>query len=110
MKKQEQYSINHIVMIHRNKAIEEYLMVKPWETVSEYPRLYSCNARIISLPRYTLLLSYSTIIACYCKSTNTVYDLLRYDFKYTTTSNQHITKFIKFIGNTSTTKLTYKEV
>lgn len=57
-------------------------------------RLRSCSATVYETPNYYLLRSYNTIVACIDKSTGICYDVLRYVFGYTSTSCQHINKFI----------------
>lgn len=58
-------------------------------------RLRSCSAKVYETPHYYLLRSYNTIVACIDKSTGICYDVLRHVFGYTSTSCQHINKFIE---------------
>lgn len=57
-------------------------------------RLRSCSATVYETPRYYVLRSYNTVVACIDKSTGICYDVLRHVFGYTSTSCQHINKFI----------------
>ena len=57
-------------------------------------RLRSCSATVYETSNYYLLRSYNTIVACIDKSTGICYDVLRHVFGYTSTSCQHINKFI----------------
>lgn len=61
-------------------------------------KLYSCSARIIRFESYIVLVSYDTPVAIYCIFTNNLYDLLRPVYGYTSTSNQHIHKFKKWLA------------
>ena len=60
-------------------------------------RLYKCSARIISYHSYIVLVSYNTPVAIYDDFTENLYDLLRPVYGYTSTSNQHIYKFSKWL-------------
>lgn len=57
-------------------------------------RLRSCTATVYETPHYFLLRSYNTVVACIDKSTGICYDVLRHVFGFTSTSCQHVNKFI----------------
>lgn len=61
-------------------------------------RLRSCSAWVYETANYYILRSYSTIIACIDKRTDTLCDFLRLVYGYTATSAQHISKFSKDYG------------
>ena len=52
-----------------------------------------CSAEIIETNNYICLKSYATIVAFINKDERVLYDVLRYVYGYTSTSNQHIAKF-----------------
>ena len=58
-------------------------------------RLRTCSAVVFETENYFILKSYRTIIAVIDKTTDTLYDVLRYVYGYTATSAQHISKFEK---------------
>lgn len=60
-----------------------------------YKRLRTCSALVFETEHYYILKSYSTMIAVIDKSTDTLYDVLRYVYGYTATSARHISKFEK---------------
>lgn len=60
-----------------------------------HKRLRSCSAVVFETENYYILKSYFTPIAVIAKSTDTLYDVLRYVYGYTLTSAQHISKFEK---------------
>ena len=59
----------------------------------KYKRLRTCSAVVFETENYYILQSYRTPIAVIAKSTDTLYDVLRYVYGYTATSAQHISKF-----------------
>lgn len=59
-------------------------------------RLDNCTAWIYENDNYYVLQSYNTIIAFIDKTTNTLYDVLRYVYGYTATSAKHISKFRRY--------------
>lgn len=73
-------------------------------------RLFHCSACVYFTGRYTLLKSYSTIIAVYDGERDILYDGLRYVYGYTATSAQHISKFKKFLPDRPEQTLTYRNV
>ena len=58
-------------------------------------RLRSCQATVYTSGRFYVLQSYNTIVAFIDRETDTLYDILRYVYGYTSTSAQHINKFEK---------------
>lgn len=91
MKKSEQKLINECCMIAYENAIEEMEN----EGIIDVKRLRSCSAVVIETDNYYILRSYSTIIAVIDKTFDTLYDVLRVVYGYTSTSSQHISKFDK---------------
>lgn len=73
-------------------------------------RLYTCKAWIYYTGRYTILKSYSTIIAVYDGERDILYDGLRYVYGYTATSAQHIAKFKKILPDMPRQILTYRNI
>lgn len=68
-------------------------------------RLRSCTAYTYDVyegdsMRYTVLISYSTIVAYYDHDSGVFCDILRPVYGYTNTSAQHIAKFKKDLGYT----------
>ena len=61
-------------------------------------RLRTCQAWVYETKNYFLLKSYATFIACIRKDNDTLYDVLRTEYGFTSTSCQHITKFRKDYG------------
>ena len=97
MKKSEQKLINERCMIAYNNAIEEMKN----EGMIYAERLRSCSAIVFETDNYYILQSYSTIVAVIDKSFDTLYDVLRVVYGYTSTSAQHIAKFDKDYGSGS---------
>ena len=64
----------------------------------KYKRLRTCKAVVVETENYYILQSYRTFVAVISKSTDTLYDVLRYAYGYTSTSAQHISKFSKDYG------------
>ena len=94
MKKSEQRQENAIVMYHFDKAMGEYYeeqLATKRNKVGD--RLRSCQATVYETENYYLLQSYNTFIACMKKDDYSVYDALRHEYGYTSTSAQHIAKF-----------------
>ena len=87
MKKSEQININNECL----NAIEYFNTHR--ECQIETKRLRSCTAEVMETESYYVLRSYNTMIAFIDKSTDTLYDVLRYVYGYTSTSAQHIAKF-----------------
>lgn len=112
-------------IIAENKAVMEklsnfdnYILNKDRTgyTWTEGVKLRSCNARVIDDGDYYVLISYHTVVAFIEKKTNTLVDILRYVYGYTSTSAQHISKFDKdYCDKTKnywgcTTRLTYRDI
>ena len=97
MKKSEQMRINELCEVMWDCAMTEYCeeyrnRVTPWS------RLRSCQAWTVETENYIFLKSYRTIIAVIDKTTDTLYDVLRRVYGYTSTSAQHIAKFNSDMG------------
>lgn len=90
MNKNEQKEINEEVLETYNDLLQciDYYGSRIVE------RLRSCNAVVWETKGYTYLVSYHTIVACIGHADNLCYDFLRHAYGYTTTSAQHIAKFI----------------
>lgn len=87
MKKSEQLTINSIIEKALDNANLEFVDRK------FVTRLRTCNARVYETDNYYFLESYNTFVAFIDKSTDTIYDVLRWVYGYTSTSAQHIAKF-----------------
>ena len=87
MKKSEQSLINNEIL----NFIEYYndMDEKPIRSA----RLRTCSAVVTEYEHFYVLTSYRTNIAIIDKDTDTLYDVLRYVYEYTSTSAQHIAKF-----------------
>lgn len=59
-----------------------------------YKRLRSCTAWVFETENFYILKSYDTFIAAIDKRSNFAVDVLRMVYGYTSTSAQHISKFI----------------
>lgn len=85
-----QIHINSIVeKAERNMSAE-----LRWRDNPETVRLRSCSAWVYRTTNYHVLRSYNTIIACIDIRTGNGYDFLRMVYGYTSTSAQHISKFM----------------
>ncbi|MBO7731292.1 MAG: hypothetical protein J6S67_02015 [Methanobrevibacter sp.] len=92
MTKFEQEQINEMcktTLDRVNTEIMEQGGLKDWS------RLRTCQAEVSETSRYYVLRSYNTLVAFIDKTTDTLYDVLRYVYGYTATSAQHISKFEK---------------
>lgn len=92
MRKQEQLRNNSLIEEVWNQAILEFN--------NEYDRLYpvrlrTCKACVYETTNYYILQSYGTLVACIDKEKDTLVDVLRLVYGYTSTSAQHISKFNK---------------
>lgn len=87
MRKNEQLNINATCIDAWNKA-KEFIGTGYFKC-----KLRNCNALVLETKDYYFLQSYNTIIAFIDKETDTLYDMLRYVYGYTSTSAQHIAKF-----------------
>ena len=91
MKREEQLKINKMVSKKYEEAIVELVQ---WRTKNPYMvRLRTCQARVVETHNYYFLQSYNTIVAFIDKRDDTLYDVLRLVYGYTSTSAQHISKF-----------------
>ena len=59
----------------------------------KWERLNSCQAWTLHTDRYTFLRSYDTVVAVFDNYYCVLLDMLRYEYDYTATSAQHISKF-----------------
>lgn len=92
-------------MRKQNQLYENTLCLEEWEQVKhelmhstlyrtkKSKRLRTCSAWVYETEHYYVLKSYATCIAFINKETDTLYDILRYVYGYTSTSVQHIAKF-----------------
>lgn len=86
---------NNIWSIYNfNKAMEEYNKIGG----NRGTQLRSCRAHVHETENYYILQSYNTMVACIDKRTKCGYDVLRYEYEYTATSAQHISKFLHDYG------------
>lgn len=111
MKKIEQLAINEQVLTAIDKFNEVF--GNTLISFSGWKQLRSCSAEVAQVGHYSVLRSYSTIIAVIDHETDTLYDFLRYVYGYTSTSAQHVSKFDKDYGSDKwgcAHRLTYKEV
>lgn len=92
MKREQQKKINDLAYLIFDDAMNELRR-------SGYPQAWSklrtCNACVFETENYYILRSYNTIVACIDKRTDTLVDVLRTEYGYTSTSAQHISKFDK---------------
>lgn len=68
-------------------------MLSQFVLSGEPERLRTCKACVFDIGNYYVLQSYATLVACIDKRTDTLYDMLRKVYGYTSTSSQHIAKF-----------------
>lgn len=90
MKRAEQHEINRTAMEIFDNAILELNSMK---SRAEWKRLRTCTAEVAETENYYILRSYNTLVACIEKSTDTLADVLRLVYGYTSTSARHIAKF-----------------
>lgn len=95
MKKSEQLKINLEVVAECEKALAEWAN---FGCVHYISKLRSCQADVFSTPTYIILRSYKTVICAINRINGNTYDFLRYEYGYTATSAQHISKFISDYG------------
>ena len=87
MKKAEQQEINNEIIA----ALEEFnANTAP---ITNVRQLRSCSAKVYKQGKYWVLQSYRTVVAFIDTDTDTLYDVLRWVYGYTSTSAQHIAKF-----------------
>lgn len=88
---------NNLCQKQENEEIEsmieffnEYFRSSSYGTAK---RLRHCKATVYASERFYVLQSYNTIVAFIDRETDTLYDVLRFVYSYTSTSAQHIRKF-----------------
>lgn len=91
MKKAEQIRINSICDGVFNVSLRELRRQMYGKPV----RLRTCQAYVYETKHFYILRSYNTFIACISKKTDVLYDNLRREYGYTSTSAQHVSKFSK---------------
>ena len=92
MTKFEQQQINEMCKTALDRVTAEIVEQGGLHT---WRKLRTCQAKVSETPRYYILYSYNTLVAFIDKTTDTLYDVLRYVYGYTATSAQHISKFEK---------------
>ena len=91
MTREQQKYINELCETVYKKARYEYMQERPVVPI----RLRSCTAFVYESTNYYYLRSYNVLVAIIDKRTDTLYDILRMVYGYTSTSAQHIRKFEK---------------
>lgn len=79
-----------------NSEVIRFMQANNYEIYSlkaKPTQLRRCSADVYETDNLYVLRSYSTIVAVIDKTTDTLYDFLRYVYGYTATSAQHIAKF-----------------
>lgn len=107
MKKVLQQNINTVCLREFNKAFDEAIDDAKAVRATK-KRLRTCTAWVYETENYFLLKSYSSYIACIDKQSLVLYDVLRYEYGYTSTSAQHISKMCNDYNVTN--RLTYRKV
>ena len=93
-RKEMRKRVNEVVENELNKFENEVA-----QTGTQFiARLRTCNAEVLASDHYYILRSYRTIVAI-IDSDGLCYDFLRKVYGYTSTSAQHINKFMKDYGN-----------
>ena len=109
MKKDVQLAINEWVENAFETCMDEYE-----ESVcsfrSKWKPLRTCKADVYETKNFYILRSYNTIVACINKNNGQAYDFLRMVFGYTSTSAQHIAKFVSDYGDRRIANYTYRDV
>lgn len=90
-KYQKQRIDNSFVKAYFNTALEE---LKHDGKKYDCKRLRYCNAWVYETEHFYLLKSYDTFVCAISKFDHVTYDALRMVYGYTSTSAQHIAKFI----------------
>lgn len=90
MDKFEQYQINNEALHVWKEALEQWLLEHDKITPK---KLRSCQAVVYETSDYYILQSFNTLIACVIKENYILIDMLRFEYHYTNTSAQHISKF-----------------
>lgn len=94
MKRNEQLKINEMVLKKYDEAIFE-LDQRQTRRNPYISRLRSCQSWVIETQNYYFLQSYNTVVAFIDKKDDSLYDVLRLVYGYTSTSSMHISKFAK---------------
>lgn len=89
---EHQQQINDKAYHLYHMAMEQYYH-EPWKVISQKP-LRKCNACVVETTDFFILKSYRTYVAVIEKSSGDIGDVLRGVYGYTSTSCQHISKFI----------------
>ena len=89
MKKSEQIRINE----NCKQAINRFNYICAHSEIKETRKLRNCTAMVLITDEYYILQSYNTVVAFIDRESDTLYDILRYVYGYTSTSAQHISKF-----------------
>lgn len=106
MNKPLQECINRWCMDCLDEVNAEITASNGWLSVK---RLRTCSAQVYETEHFYILQSYRTFgVAIIRKSDNQCYDILRYLYGYTSTSAQHICKFMSDYGDRSIGKYTYR--
>lgn len=104
-KKQAQEIENWTVKSEYKKFAQ--IWVEETGTIKALGRLRSCSAYVFESDSYIVLQTYNRIIAFYDKHTETLVDVLRLVYGYTSIAAQRIAKFsLDFCGEK--TRLTYR--
>lgn len=90
MKKSEQITINTDV----KEAYADLMQCIDYHGTRKVAKLRTCKAEVYETYGYTYLKSYNTIVAAIGHDDNICYDFLRMVYGYTSTSAQHIAKFM----------------
>lgn len=109
MKKAEQIRINRICDKVFNASMRELRRQMYGKPV----RLRTCQAWVYETKHFYILRSYNTFIACISKKTDVIYDNLRREYGYTSTSAQHVSKFRKDFSTSKwgcETRYTYRYI
>lgn len=80
------------------EAVDRYNEEMEHCTIGKGIRLRTCQAYVYETPSFYVLRSYNTVVAIIEKSTDICYDFLRAVYGYTSTSAQHISKFVHDYG------------
>ena len=118
MKKYDQKCENLNAEIHLDMFHDE--MCSAITTICNEHQLRSCSATVFDLVDdttgevlYHVLRSYNTIVAFIDPTTDTLYDVLRKVYGYTSTSAQHIAKFNQDCGGGKwgcANRVTYRDI
>ena len=87
-------SIQSIINSDVKDAYDDLLRCIDYHGTRKIGRLRSCKAEVFETYGYTYLKSYDTIVAAIGHGDNICYDFLRMVYGYTSTSAQHISKFM----------------